>query len=74
MELTLYLTTVHKLKVPKPHAEELSFFEQYWTGIMSIYFTLSGYFESNSVRLFRVLKVLLYSIINTFIESLNAPT
>ena len=41
---------------------------------MSIYFTLSGYFESNSERVFGVLKVLLYSFVNELIESLNEHT
>ena len=74
MNKTLYLTTVHTPKVPKPRAEQLSLFEQYWTGIMSTYLTLSGYFESNSVRVFLVLKVLLLLFINELFESLNAHT
>ena len=41
---------------------------------MSTYFTLSGYFESSSVWVFRVLKVLLHSFVNELFESLNAPT
>ena len=41
---------------------------------MSKYFTLSGYFESNSVRVFRVLKVITIIFFNELFESLNAPT
>ena len=41
---------------------------------MSTYFTLSGYFESNSVQVFRVLKVLLLLFSNGLFESLNEPT
>ena len=41
---------------------------------MSIYFTLSRYFESNSARVFRILQVSLKSFINKLFESLNAPT
>ena len=56
---TLYLTTVHKLKVPKPRVKQLSFFWSSTKRIMSTYFTLIGLFELHYVWVFRVLKVFL---------------